>query len=145
MKLRLLIQRVKEAQVVIEGRTHASIGHGLLVFLGIHKDDQVSECSRLTEKLVNLRIFTDPAGKMNLSVKDIEGSILVVSQFTLYADCSKGNRPSFTDAAVPASAESLYEKFLNDLRSRWPHISSGVFGASMQVHLINDGPVTMII
>ena len=143
--MRLLIQRVKAAQVIIEERMHSEIGPGLLVFLGIHKDDQASDCRRLAQKLIKLRIFNDSSGKMNLDIKDVEGSILVVSQFTLYADCTKGNRPSFTEAALSHSAEVLYEQFLSGLRSALPKVAAGVFGAAMQIHLVNDGPVTIII
>jgi D-aminoacyl-tRNA deacylase len=143
--MRLLIQRVKEAKVIIEGSCQAEIGTGILLFLGVHKNDVISECSRLAEKLANLRIFSDPEGKVNLSLKDIKGSILIVSQFTLYADCTKGRRPSFTESAPPPIAEAIYNQFITDMRSQGVEVSSGIFGADMQVHLTNDGPFTIIL
>jgi len=143
--MRLIIQRVKEANVTIENRVHAEIGMGMVVLFGVCKSDSIKECARLAERLVNLRVFSDSEDKMNLSLNDINGSLLIVSQFTLYADCSKGRRPSFTEAAPPEMANGIYEQFLKDVRGYWPKTQSGVFGAKMEIHLVNDGPLTFIL
>ncbi len=144
--MRLVIQRVSEAQVSIEGNTVGKIGKGLMVLMGICSEDSIEDTQWLVTKLCNLRIFSDEAGLMNLSVKDIEGDILLVSQFTLYASTKKGNRPSFIEAARPEMAVPLYEKFIELLTGDLGKpISTGRFGADMQVRIINDGPVTIII
>ena len=143
--MRLLLQRVKKAEVSVEGQVPRSIEKGILVFLGIHKLDTASSIDYLVSKLVNLRIFSDEKGKMNLSCLDSKGSILVVSQFTLYGDCSEGRRPSFFSAAGALHAEPLYEEFLLKLRAYPLTVVSGFFGADMQVSLVNDGPVTLLL
>jgi D-tyrosyl-tRNA(Tyr) deacylase len=143
--MRLVVQRVQEACVKIDGEIHSEIGVGLLVFLGIHREDSSGSIRGLAEKLVHLRIFPDAEGKINRSVVDIGGSILIVSQFSLYADCSKGRRPSFVDAAPPGIAEPLYEAFVEVVRSLYPSVKTGVFGADMKIHLVNDGPLTFIL
>ena len=143
--MKLLLQRVKKAEVSVEGYPSRSIEKGILVFLGIHKLDTVDSIDSLVSKLVNLRIFPDENGKMNASCLDIKGSILVISQFTLYGDCSEGRRPSFFSAAGASIAEPLYEQFLLKLRAFPLPVISGYFGADMQVSLINDGPVTLIL
>ncbi len=142
--MRLVIQRVTEARVEVEGRATGAIGSGLLVLVAVSKTDIPSDADYLAGKLVGLRIFPDDAGKMNRSVVDVGGSLLVVSNFTLYGDCAKGRRPSFDLAAAPEQARSLYEYFVEKLRARQIPVETGVFQASMQVHLINDGPVTFI-
>lgn len=143
--MRLLIQRVAEARVDIAGQTVGRIGSGLLVLQGIGHSDDTSDLDWLVPKLLNLRIFTDADDKMNLSVQDVQGGLLVVSQFTLHASTRKGNRPSFTDAAPPAHAIPLYEGFVQRLRATYTSgpVETGQFGADMQVHLLNDGPVTI--
>ncbi len=141
--MRALIQRVSEAKVVVEGKTVGEVSKGLLVLLGITDTDTEAEATFLANKLSKLRIFSDDAGKMNLSVKDIGGSILVVSQFTLYADARKGNRPSYIQAAHPDKAIPLYEFFQTQLRELGFQVESGEFGADMKVSLLNDGPVTI--
>jgi D-aminoacyl-tRNA deacylase len=141
--MRILLQRVSEASVIIENSMHANIHKGLLVFLGICHDDTDEDCDWLIQKIINMRIFSDEDGKMNLSVLDVNGSILVVSQFTLHASTKKGNRPSFIQAARPEQAIPLYEAFLGKLKKSALQIQSGVFGADMKVQLINDGPVTI--
>ncbi len=144
--MRLVIQRVSEAQVSIEGNTAAQISKGLMVLVGICTNDDIGDAQRLTNKLCNLRIFSDDAGLMNLSIKDINAELLLVSQFTLYASTQKGNRPSFIDAARPDAAIPLYEKLIELIvTDLGKPIATGQFGADMQVHLINDGPVTIII
>ena len=143
--MRLLIQRVKEAKVLIDGHMHSQMGEGLLVFLGIHKEDQPDQIPWFVNKLVNLRIFSDDAGKMNRSVNDVGGGIMLVSQFTLYGNCLNGRRPDFIQAAPPAMAEPLYKQFIQLLALEVPHLQTGVFGAEMQIALINDGPVTFLI
>ena len=143
--MRLLIQKVKGAQVVVEGKVVGKINAGLLVFLGVHSADTLKECQWVKEKLLDLRIFPDEAGKLNLSLRDVGAELLVVSQFTLYADCSKGRRPSFTDAAPPEMAKKLYEQFVNELKETLPQVQTGEFGAHMEVSLINDGPLTFIV
>jgi D-tyrosyl-tRNA(Tyr) deacylase len=143
--MRLLVQRVKEARVEVEDKIVGSIGSGLLVLFGAHKDDQPQQIPWLAEKLTHLRIFEDSQGKMNLSLLDVKGSVLIVSQFTLYGDCREGRRPSFSDAAPPPFALSLYESFVKAVKKNISHVETGVFGAYMQVHLINDGPVTVLI
>ena len=144
--MRLVIQRVSEAQVSIEGNTVGKICKGLMVLMGICSEDSIEDTQWLVSKLCNLRIFSDEAGLMNLSVKDIKGDILLVSQFTLYASTKKGNRPSFIEAARPEMAVPLYEKFIELLTGDLGKpISTGRFGADMQVGIINDGPVTIII
>lgn len=130
---------------MVDGETTGSIGKGFVLLVGITHEDTEKEAEWLAEKLVNLRVFENEAGKMNLSIKDVGGAILSVSQFTLYADCSKGRRPSFVDAARPDYAEDLYEKFNNMLRNKGVHVETGMFGAIMEVDLINDGPVTLIL
>jgi D-tyrosyl-tRNA(Tyr) deacylase len=113
------------------------------VFLGIHKDDRLELCEKAVRKLLNLRLFSDEKGKMNCSVRDVEGGILLVSQFTLYGDCRKGNRPSFIEAMPPAEAKAFYDYFCNTLRDEYAHVAFGEFGADMKVALINSGPVTL--
>lgn len=144
--MRIVIQRVSEARVDIGERTSGKIGQGLLVLLGITHDDTDEDIEWLVKKLVNLRIFSDAEGKMNMSVVDVGGGILVVSQFTLYADAKKGNRPSYIRSAPPDTAIPLYERFLDTLRIRFSGpVETGEFGAMMQVSLVNDGPVTIIL
>jgi len=142
--MRVLIQRVKKSSVEIDGKVAAQIGQGLLVFVGICNEDNDFDIEYLTSKLVNLRIFDDKNGVMNLSVKDIDGEILVVSQFTLHALTKKGNRPSYILAAKPEISIPLYEKFCDEMGKKLSKkIQSGIFGANMQVSLVNDGPVTI--
>lgn len=139
------IQRVSQASVTVDGTTIASIGRGLLVFLGVGPHDTEKNVIQLTEKITALRIFEDAEGKLNLSVSDTKGAILLVSQFTLYADCSKGNRPSFLAAAPPETAKKYYELFIAELTKKGIPVQSGRFGAHMQVELINDGPATFLL
>ena len=144
--MKAVIQRVSEAQVSIEGEIKGKINQGLLILLGVAPNDSNEDVVWLCQKICQMRIFGDVEGKMNLSVKDIQGGILVVSQFTLFASTKKGNRPSFINSAVPALAIPLYEKFIQLLEQEVPNkIKSGTFGADMQVSLVNDGPVTIII
>ncbi|NMG16962.1 D-aminoacyl-tRNA deacylase [Aromatoleum bremense] len=138
-----LVQRVCEARVVIEGEVAGRIGHGLLVFLCAERGDTEAEGERLLAKILKLRIFSDAQGRMNRSVQDVDGGLLIVSQFTLAADTSGGNRPSFSGAAAPADGLRLYEAFVRRARDMHPEVESGQFGADMQVHLVNDGPVTV--
>lgn len=142
--MRILIQRVREASVVVAGNTVGAIGHGLLVLLGIEVSDTEEDMDWLCRKLSQLRIFSDEAGLMNLSIQDISGDFLVISQFTLHASTKKGNRPSYIKAARPEAAIPLYEAFVAHLRqcSGRP-VATGIFGADMQVSLVNDGPVTI--
>ena len=143
--MRAVIQRVKNADVKVDGKTIGEIDRGLLVLLGVGPDDTTKNADELLKKVCNLRIFRDENEKMNLSVKDIDGEILVVSQFTLYADCQKGNRPSFVNAAPPEKANELYEYFKAQCAKEVKHVGSGIFGADMKVSLLNDGPVTIIL
>ena len=142
--MRVVIQRVKQARVEVDGQVTGAIGPGLLVLLGIAKADSERDAEYLAEKVLHLRIFPDSDGKMNLNVAEAGGSLLVVSQFTLYGDCRKGRRPSFDLAASPQQAARLYEYFVNTARKSGVPVETGVFQASMQVHLVNDGPVTII-
>ena len=138
-----VVQRVREAKVVVEGRTVGAIGQGLLVLVCAERGDTQVQAGKLLAKLLKLRIFSDEAGKMNRSVQDVAGGLLVVSQFTLAADTSGGNRPSFTNAAAPGEGRRLYEHFVAQARSAHPLVQTGEFAADMQVHLVNDGPVTI--
>lgn len=142
--MKLVVQRVSSASVVSDGVLTGSINTGFLVLLGIHKDDSLELIPKYVKKLINLRIFEDSAGKLNLSIKDVLGEILLVSQFTLYGNVGRGNRPSFIDAKNPTEAIIIYEEFINELSKEIP-VQTGVFGADMQVSLTNDGPVTIII
>ncbi len=143
--MRAVIQRVRQAAVEVDGRVTGSIGCGLLVLLGVARTDTAADADYLLEKVVGMRIFPDEAGKMNLSVGDTRGGLLVVSQFTLYGDCRRGRRPSFDEAAPPALAEELYRYFVESARGRIAPVETGIFQASMQVRLVNDGPVTILI
>lgn len=143
--MKALVQRVSEGSVRVEGKTISSIGKGFLVLLGVMKGDGRAEMDYIVRKVANLRVFYDNDGKMNLSLKDISGEALVVSQFTLSADTRKGNRPSFTDAESPELAEVMYEEFMGNLRAEGINVQGGVFGAHMEVALINDGPVTILL
>jgi D-tyrosyl-tRNA(Tyr) deacylase len=143
--VRAVVQRVSSASVAVDGETVSSIGRGFLVLLGVANGDTDREAEWLAGKIAGLRIFEDEAGKMNLSVQDIGGAILVVSQFTLLADCRKGRRPSFTDAAPPAEADRLYQVFVSAIRKHSIPVETGVFQAHMAVVLVNDGPVTVVV
>ncbi|VEF47675.1 D-tyrosyl-tRNA(Tyr) deacylase [Bacillus freudenreichii] len=143
--MKIVLQRCKQAKVTAEGKVTGAIGKGFVLLVGITHDDTKKEAEWLADKIVNLRVFEDAEGKMNLSLKDVEGEILSVSQFTLYADCNKGRRPSFVDAAAPDAANPLYEQFNEMIREKGVKVESGVFGAMMEVDLINDGPVTLVL
>lgn len=142
--MRALIQRVREARVEVDGEVTGAIERGLLVLLGIARTDTEADADYLVNKLAGLRIFPDEAGKMNLDVIESGGGVLIVSQFTLYADCHKGRRPSFDQAAPPGQAKALYEYFVKAASHRLPQVETGVFQAMMAVHLVNDGPVTLV-
>jgi D-tyrosyl-tRNA(Tyr) deacylase len=142
--MRAVLQRVRRAKVTVDGEVTGEIGVGWLVLLGVAPADGPAEVSWLSDKVANLRAFADADGKMNLSVQDVRGGVLVVSQFTLYGDCRKGRRPSFIAAAPPGVAEPLYEAFVNALRGLGITTATGRFAASMQVELVNDGPVTFV-
>ena len=141
--MRILVQRVKSAQVDVDGKTIGKIDKGFLVFIGIKETDNEEIADRMIKKLIDLRIFEDEAGKTNQSLKDVSGELLLVSQFTLYADCRKGNRPSFIHAGSPALAEPLYQYMIEECRKKVDHVATGEFGADMKVSLLNDGPFTI--
>jgi len=143
--MRAVVQRVTEARVEVDGRVVGKIESGLAVLLAVAKDDSTSDADYLADKIVNLRIFSDADGKMNLSLVDNSGAVLVVSQFTLYGDVRRGRRPSYTDAAEPEKANLLYTYFVDRLRRAGVRVETGVFQAQMQVNLTNDGPVTILI
>ena len=143
--MKFVIQRVTEASVTINGQVTGSIGRGFMVLIGVGKEDAREEADRLIKKMIGLRIFADENGKTNLSLKDVGGSLLLVSQFTLYANCSKGNRPSFVDAGDPRQAEELYDYIVSRCRQQVPDVQTGEFGEEMQVRLCNDGPFTIIL
>lgn len=142
--MKLVIQRVRKASVSVDGEVKGAISGGYLVLLGVGAEDTEAECQRLSRKMIDLRIFADENGKTNLSLKDVGGELLIISQFTLYADCRKGNRPNFLQAKEPKEAERLYEYFCG-LCSREVHTEKGVFGADMLVKIENDGPFTIIL
>lgn len=143
--MKLVIQRVKEARVDVENKIVGKIGKGFLVLVGVSHNDTKAEADYLVKKLCNLRVFEDDNEKMNLALKDVNGELLIVSQFTLYADTSNGNRPSFVQAARPEQANKLYQYFCQKCQENGIKVEKGIFGANMQVSLINDGPVTIII
>lgn len=143
--MKLVVQRVKKAEVKVDGNIIGKIDKGFLVLIGIKVGDTKEQADYLVKKLCNLRVFSDENDKMNLSIKDVKGKLLIVSQFTLYGDCSQGNRPSFIEAARPEEANSLYEYFCNQCELNNIEVQKGIFGADMKVELINDGPVTIII
>lgn len=142
--MRAVVQRVKHASVTINGTVNGKINNGFLVLLGIQSTDSEQDVDYLVKKVTNLRIFSDENDKMNLSLKDINGELLIVSQFTLYANCKEGNRPSFVEAAKPDIAVPLYEYFVSECKKIIPVVETGIFGADMKVDLLNDGPVTII-
>ena len=143
--MRLVIQRVLQAEVQVDGDTVGKINKGLLVFVGAGQEDTREIADKYLKKLLGLRIFEDENGKTNLSLKDVNGEILMVSQFTLYANCKKGNRPSFIEAGEPRMAEELYEYMIKEAQKTVPVVEHGIFGADMKVSLINDGPFTIIL
>ena len=143
--MRVVIQRVTSAKVEVDQQTVGEIGAGLLVLLGVARDDQQADADYLADKIIKLRIFRDAVGKMNRSLAEINGAMLVVSQFTLYGDARKGRRPSYIDAAEPERANALYEYFVSRVRDQAVAVSTGIFQAMMQVHLVNDGPVTILL
>jgi len=143
--MKAVIQRVKNAKVEVDNKVTGEIGLGYLILLGVAPDDNKEKIDAMIEKISNLRIFRDNEDKMNLSIKDVDGDILVVSQFTLYADCKKGNRPSFVNAAKPDLANELYEYFIEKCKEKVKNVQSGIFGADMQVSLVNSGLVTILL
>ena len=143
--MRAVVQRVTKASVSVEGREISHINDGMLVLIGVGQTDTARDVQYIADKLVGLRIFTDSAGKMNLSLSETNGAILAVSQFTLYGDARKGRRPSFSEAALPENAQRLYEDLIEALKARGMTVKIGVFGADMQVSLVNDGPVTILL
>ena len=142
--MRVVVQRVKHASVTINGTVNGKINNGFLVLLGVQSTDSEQDVDYLVKKVTNLRIFSDEIDKMNLSLKDVNGELLIVSQFTLYANCKEGNRPSFVEAAKPDIAIPLYEYFVSECKKIIPVVETGIFGADMKVDLLNDGPVTII-
>ncbi|MCR5112296.1 MAG: D-tyrosyl-tRNA(Tyr) deacylase [Ruminococcus sp.] len=143
--MKIVLQRVKNASVKVDGEVIGKIGTGFLLLFGVGHEDTEAECRRLADKIVGLRIFSDENDKINLDLESVGGEILVVPQFTLYADCRKGNRPNFIQAAKPDEANRLYEYFVEYLRSKGKHVETGSFGADMKVELLNDGPFTLIL
>ena len=143
--MKFVIQRVTKAQIDVNGATIGKIGKGFLVLIGVSREDNRAIADKLVKKLIGLRIFEDAEGKTNLSLADVEGSLLLVSQFTLYADCKKGNRPSFIHAGAPDEAEALYEYIIERCRENVPVVETGSFGAEMKISLVNDGPFTIIL
>lgn len=143
--MKFIVQRVNKSQVEVEEKIVGKIDKGFMVLIGITHNDTKEIADFLVKKLINLRVFEDTNGKMNLSLKDVQGSLLLISQFTLYADCSSGNRPSFTNAAKPEFANELYEYIIEECKKQVSNVQTGVFGADMQVSLVNDGPVTIIL
>jgi D-tyrosyl-tRNA(Tyr) deacylase len=144
--MRAVVQRVARAAVTVDGRVVGQVGRGLCVLLGAGRDDGPQDVAYMVDKIPNLRIFPDAQGKMNLSVREIDGGVLVISQFTLYGDARKGRRPSFIHALEPVAAEALYQRLVADLRAAGiAHVATGSFGADMQVELVNDGPVTILL
>lgn len=143
--MRFVIQRVTEASVMVDGQVLGEIGKGFLVLIGVGKDDTTKEADRLVKKMTGLRIFEDENGKNNLSLSDVGGSLLLISQFTLYADCRKGNRPSFINAGDPDHANELYEYVIQECKKNVPDVQRGQFGADMKVRLCNDGPFTIVL
>jgi len=143
--MRAVIQRVARASVKIDGKIHGEIGQGMLLFLGIKSGDLAGDVQWLAEKAIHLRMFEDQQGKMNKSLADIDGEMLIVSQFTLYGDCRKGRRPGFSSAAPPEIAEPLYRQFIEEIGRRKIRAATGIFQAAMEVELVNDGPVTLLL
>lgn len=143
--MKALIQRVKHASVEVDGKIIGSIDHGLLALVGVEKHDEVTSAEKLLHKLLHYRVFSDADGKMNQNLQQVNGGLLLVSQFTLAADTRKGLRPSFSSAAPPAQGEALFDLLVAQARAAWPHIATGEFGADMQVALVNDGPVTFLL
>lgn len=143
--MKLVIQRVNHAEVKVDGETVGSIKKGLLVFLGVGREDTKEIADKYLKKLLGLRIFEDNAGKTNLSISDVDGELLLVSQFTLYANCKKGNRPSFIEAGAPDQANEIYEYMIQEAARRIPVVQHGIFGADMKITLENDGPFTIIL
>jgi len=143
--MRFVVQRVKEASVTVEQEMIGKIGHGLLVFVGVSDTDDKQIADKMLDKLIKLRIFDDAEGKTNLAAADVGGEFLIISQFTLYADCRKGNRPSFTKAGKPDMANELYEYIIAEVKKRGFHVEHGSFGADMKVALLNDGPFTILL
>ena len=142
--MKAILQRVTKAKVEVDSKTVGEIGTGFLILLGVENGDTEKEADALAAKIAGLRIFTDENDKMNLSLKDVNGELLIVSQFTLYANCKEGNRPSFVEAAKPDIAIPLYEYFVSECKKIIPVVETGIFGADMKVDLLNDGPVTII-
>ena len=143
--MKIVLQRVKEASVTIDGEIHGAIGKGYMILVGFNEEDNHEIIDRLVEKVIHLRVFEDENQKMNRSLLDVEGSILSISQFTLYADCRKGRRPSFVKAGNPQKAEEMYEEFIRVCKEKVPKVEHGVFGADMKVELLNDGPFTIVL
>ncbi|MGYP000075651807 len=143
--MKFIVQRVNKSQVEVEEKIVGKIDKGFMVLIGITHNDTKEIADFLVRKLINLRVFEDENGKMNLSLKDVQGSLLLISQFTLYADCTSGNRPSFTNAAKPEFANELYEYIIEECKKQISNVQTGIFGADMQVSLVNDGPVTIIL
>lgn len=140
-----LIQRVSQASVKVDDQVVGEIGAGLLLLLGVEKEDNEARAEKLLQKVLNYRVFADDGGKMNCSLQDVQGGLLIVSQFTLVADTRKGLRPSFSSGATPADGERLYNHFVMQARSQWNNVATGLFGADMKVALVNDGPVTFLL
>lgn len=143
--MRVLLQRVSRASVAVDGRQRGAVGRGFLALVGVTHGDDEATARKLAAKTARLRVFADDAGLMNLALGDVGGAVLAVSQFTLYADTRRGNRPGFTDAAPPAQGEAVYEAYVDALRAEGVPVETGVFGAHMQVDLVNDGPVTILL
>ena len=143
--MKFVIQRVQNGNVTVDGEIIGSVNHGYVVLIGINDYDTELIAEKMVQKMLHLRIFEDDQGKSNLSLKDVQGELLLISQFTLYADCRKGNRPSFTKAGTPELAEELYEYIISECRKQVPSVQTGSFGANMKISLLNDGPFTIVL